>query len=115
MSGDCIFCKIANKEIPADIVYEDETMIAFKDINPQAPVHLVFIPKKHVETMNDLGDEDAGLLEKIFRKIKAVAKDNGIADGGYRTVINCNRDAGQEVFHIHVHLLGGRKFSWPPG
>ena len=115
MKDDCVFCKIANKELKADIIYEDEDIIGFKDINPQAPVHLVFIPRKHVGTLNDISPEDARLLGKILIKIKDVAGENKIAEDGYRVVINCNKGAGQEVFHLHVHLLGGRSFSWPPG
>ena len=115
MNEDCIFCKIVRKDIPAEIVYEDDEITAFKDIDPQAPVHFVFVPKKHIGTLNDITDEDAGVLSRILLKIKDTARQNGIADDGYRTVINCNRKAGQEVFHIHVHLLGGRDFKWPPG
>ncbi|MFC1480332.1 histidine triad nucleotide-binding protein, partial [Candidatus Omnitrophota bacterium] len=109
------FCKIARKETDAAVIYEDTELLAFKDIKPQAPVHILFIPKKHIETLNDLFGEDVGLLGRIFDKIKDVAKQEAIADDGYRVVINCNKNAGQEVFHLHVHLLGGRNFSWPPG
>ncbi|MBD3425951.1 MAG: HIT domain-containing protein [Candidatus Omnitrophica bacterium] len=115
MSEDCLFCKIIDKEIPADIVYEDDQMIAFKDINPKSPVHLLFIPKKHIANLNDVSDEDASLIGRILVKIKDLAGESDVAEKGYRVVINCNQDAGQEVFHIHVHLLGGRKFEWPPG
>lgn len=90
-------------------------MLAFRDINPKAPVHVLFVPKKHVATVNDLSAEDAQLLARMFLKARDVAEDSGIADAGYRIVANCNKDAGQEVFHLHIHLLGGRKFGWPPG
>jgi len=90
-------------------------MIAFNDANPQAPVHILFIPKKHIETLNDITGKDASLVEKMLARIKDVAKDKAIAGDGYRVVINCNKMAGQEVFHLHIHLLGGRPFKWPPG
>ncbi len=115
MDDDCLFCKIANKEIESEVVYEDDEILAFKDINPKAPVHFLFIPKQHIASLNDIGEGDAGILGKIFLKVKEVAKKHGIDKNGYRTVINCNKDAGQEVFHVHAHLLGGRKFAWPPG
>lgn len=115
MAGDCLFCKIVKKEIKSEIVYEDEEIIAFKDVKPRAPIHYLFIPKKHIETLNDVLPEDAALLGKIFTKIKDISSEMEIADSGYRVVINCNKDAAQEVFHLHAHLLGGRKFSWPPG
>ena len=112
---DCIFCKIAEKIIPADVVYEDGEVLGFRDLNPQAPEHFIFIPKKHISTLNDLDAEDASLVGDIVFKIMETAKRLGISDEGYRTVINCNRAAGQEIFHLHVHVMGGRKFSWPPG
>jgi histidine triad (HIT) family protein len=115
MSADCLFCKILNKEIPAEVVYEDEEILAFKDINPKAPVHLLFIPKKHIETINDINESDASLIGKMLLRIKETAKKKGIDKDGYRVVLNCNKNAGQEVFHIHAHLLGGRAFTWPPG
>ena len=115
MNDDCIFCKIIEKTIPSKIVFEDDDIIAFHDINPQARVHLIVIPKKHIETVNDLNEEDGFLLGKIFGTIKALAIENGVSEEGYRVVINCNKNAGQEVFHVHFHLLGGRKFTWPPG
>lgn len=115
MSNDCIFCKIVHKDIDAQIVYEDDEILAFRDINPQAPVHIIFIPKKHIETFNDVSASDAGLVAKMLMKTKEIALDEGVADEGYRVVINCNYNAGQEVFHLHVHLLGGRSFAWPPG
>lgn len=115
MGNDCIFCKIAGKSIKAGVVYEDDEVMAFKDLNPKAEIHLLFIPKKHIPTVNDIREEDAALVGRIFLRIKEIAKEQGISDAGYRIVANCNKDAGQEVFHLHFHLLGGRKFSWPPG
>jgi histidine triad (HIT) family protein len=115
MKDDCIFCKIANKEIKAEIVYEDEEIVAFKDLKPAAPVHFLFITKKHIETLNDIPEEDVGLVGRLFFRIREIAANEGISEDGYRIVVNCNKNAGQEVFHLHVHLLGGRLFSWPPG
>jgi histidine triad (HIT) family protein len=115
MSTDCLFCKIASKEIPAEIVHEDEEILAFKDINPKAPVHFLFIPKKHIETLNDITENEASLTANILLRIKDTAKKYNIDKSGYRVVFNCNKDAGQEVFHIHAHLLGGRLLTWPPG
>lgn len=115
MSDDCIFCKIVHKDIDAQVVYEDDEILAFSDINPQAPVHIVFIPKKHIETFNDISSRDADLMARLMIKVKEVALEKGISKEGYRVVANCNRGAGQEVFHLHVHLLGGRSFTWPPG
>lgn len=112
---DCIFCKIAAGEIPAGIVYDDEHVLAFRDINPQAPVHVIVIPKRHIPTLNDLSPEDAGLIGQMFLAARQVASDLGVADSGYRTLINCNRDGGQDVFHVHMHLLAGRMMGWPPG
>lgn len=111
---DCIFCKIANKEIPADIVYEDENIIAFKDLNPAAPTHLLFIPRKHIPTLMDVDGENGQLLGDLHRAVARVAREQGL-ESGFRLVSNCNKDAGQEVFHIHYHLLAGRLFRWPPG
>jgi histidine triad (HIT) family protein len=113
--ADCIFCKIANKDIPSEVVYEDEKVIAFKDLNPQAPIHVLVIPKKHISTLNDIEEEDSALIGHIYYTIKNLAKDMGIDEDGYRVVSNCGEFGGQTVFHIHFHLLGGRKFSWPPG
>jgi histidine triad (HIT) family protein len=115
MKDDCIFCKIASKEIKADVVYEDDEIIGFRDIKPQAPIHFVFISRKHIDTLNDVFPEDARLLGKMLVKIRDVAKKEKVAESGYRVIVNCNKGAGQEVFHLHVHLLGGRSFSWPPG
>ncbi|NOZ03704.1 MAG: histidine triad nucleotide-binding protein [FCB group bacterium] len=113
--NDCIFCKIVDKEIPAEIVYENEEVVAFNDINPQAPVHVLIIPKKHIPTLNNIVGEQKKLIGEILLVAQKIAREKGIAERGYRTVFNCNADAGQDVFHIHLHLLGGRKMTWPPG
>ncbi len=110
---DCIFCKIIKKEIPADIVYEDEKVIAFNDINPKAPVHILVIPKVHIPTLNDI--KDFSVVSYIYKIITKLAREKGIDKDGYRVVANCNEQAGQSVFHIHFHLLGGRALQWPPG
>ena len=112
---DCIFCKIVAGDIPADIVYQDDTVLAFRDLNPQAPTHALVIPRKHVSTLNDLADEDAELVGRMHLAARVVAQQDGIAETGYRTVFNCNEGAGQTVFHIHLHVLGGRRMTWPPG
>jgi histidine triad (HIT) family protein len=112
---NCLFCKIAKGEIPANIAYSDDDTIAFHDINPQAPHHVVIIPHKHIETLNDLQEEDSELIGHMAQTAAKIAKQLNIADEGYRLVINCNANAGQSVFHIHAHLLGGRKLAWPPG
>ncbi|WP_456405022.1 histidine triad nucleotide-binding protein [Thiolapillus sp.] len=112
---DCIFCKIAAGEIPAEVVYEDEDVLVFRDLNPQAPTHVLVIPRRHIATINDLQPEDAELVGKMTLAAKAVAEQEGIAQEGYRTVFNCNAAAGQTVFHIHMHVLGGRAMGWPPG
>ena len=112
---ECLFCKIAEKGIPSSIVYEDEEIVAFNDINPQAPVHVIIIPRKHIEKTSDIALEDIEIVGKMIFVAKDIAKEKGVSDTGYRLVFNCNKDAGQAVFHIHLHLLGGRKFSWPPG
>ncbi len=113
--NDCIFCKIVDKEIPAEIVYENEEVMAFNDINPQAPIHVLIIPKKHIPTLNNIIAEQKKLIGEILMVAQKIAREKGIAERGYRTVFNCNADAGQDVFHIHLHLLGGRKMTWPPG
>ena len=110
-----LFSKIINKEIPADVVYEDNEIIAFNDINPQAPVHILIVPKKEIRTLNNLDENDQKIIGKIFLTVKKLAKEFNIDKTGYRTVFNCNEDGGQTVFHIHLHLLGGRKLDWPPG
>ncbi len=111
----CLFCKIVEKKIPARVVHEDGEVVAFEDINPQAPTHLLVIPRKHIPTLNDLTPADDALVGKVYRVAAKLAADRGIAAEGWRTVINTNRGAGQTVFHIHVHLLGGRALTWPPG
>ncbi len=110
-----IFDKIIEKEIPADIVFEDDQILAFKDINPQAPIHILIIPKKRIATINDIEESDSNLIGNIIIRAKLIAKEMGLAEDGYRLVFNCNADGGQEVYHIHLHLLGGRKMTWPPG
>ena len=113
--SDCVFCKIAAGEIPAERVYEDDAFVAFEDIDKQAPVHLVVIPKRHVERLTDLGEGDAAFAGGWLLAANRAAEAAGIAQSGFRVVSNCNADAGQEVFHIHCHVLGGRKLTWPPG
>lgn len=113
--SDSIFTKIIKREIPAEIVYENETVLAFKDIDPKAPVHILIIPKKQIPTINDAQAEDAELLGNIILAAKEIAKTMNIDENGYRLVFNCNKDAGQTVFHIHCHMLGGRPLNWPPG
>ncbi|HSW70090.1 MAG TPA: histidine triad nucleotide-binding protein [Gammaproteobacteria bacterium] len=112
---DCLFCKIASGEIPAKLIYEDPQVIAFDDINPQAPHHKLIIPRKHIATLNELSVEDNALLGHMVQAAKKIAVELGIAEEGYRLVMNCNSGAGQSVFHIHAHLLGGRQMKWPPG
>ena len=111
MDADCIFCKIASGEIPSDKVYEDDEIVAFNDIHPQAPVHVIFIPREHVSGVNDLNERTAETVGKIFLAAKKVAGELGVAEGGYRIIANTNRDSGQEVFHLHLHLLGGRQLG----
>lgn len=113
--SDCLFCKIANKEIPAEMVFESENVFAINDINPQAPHHVLIIPRNHIATVNDLTEGDSATLGEIFLAVKELAADLGISEDGYRCVFNCNAGAGQTVFHIHLHLLGGRPMKWPPG
>jgi len=113
--SDCIFCKIAAGEIKADIVYQDDRVVAFRDLNPQAPTHVLVIPREHIATANDLTQENASIVASMMLAAKQIAEREGIAERGYRTVLNCNAEAGQSVFHIHLHLLGGRPMGWPPG
>jgi histidine triad (HIT) family protein len=115
MAEDTIFGKIARGEIPAEIVYEDEQVVAFRDLHPQAPTHVLVIPRKPIPTLNDAAPEDAELIGRLFLAAAKVAEQEGFAEDGYRTVINCNANGGQTVFHLHVHLLGGRPLQWPPG
>lgn len=113
--SDDLFLKIINREIPADIVYETDDLLAFRDISPQAPLHVLIIPKQHIRTINDLGDEHSELVGKLFLAAAEIAQNEGIAEDGYRVVMNCNGAGGQAVYHIHLHLLGGRQMGWPPG
>jgi histidine triad (HIT) family protein len=115
MAADCLFCKMISGEIKPNTVYENDEILAFRDINPQAPVHVLVIPKQHIATLNELTPGHAELVGKLTLAAQKVARDLGIADTGYRTVMNCNRDAGQSVWHVHLHLLGGRLMAWPPG
>ena len=112
---DCLFCKMASGAIKPDIVYQDDTVLAFRDINPQAPLHVLVIPRQHVSTLNDLQDSDGALIGKLYLAAKQITAQEGVAERGYRTVMNCNAEAGQSVFHVHLHLLGGRPMHWPPG
>ena len=112
---NCLFCRIIAGEIPGAIVYQDDHLVAFKDINPQAAMHVLIVPRRHIPSLNDLTPEDDGLVGEMVRRAAALARENGHADAGYRTVFNCNADAGQTVFHIHLHVLGGRRLGWPPG
>jgi len=112
---DCIFCKIAEGALPAKIIHQDPELVAFRDINAAAPTHILIIPRAHLETVNDLGDEHAGMIGRMHLLAKRLAGREKLAERGYRLVLNCGPDAGQAVFHIHLHLIGGRKMSWPPG
>lgn len=113
--ADCLFCKIVSGDIPGAIVYQDEHLVAFRDINPQAPLHALIVPRRHIATLNDLVPEDDDLVGEMVRRAAAIAREHGYAERGYRTVFNCNAEAGQSVFHIHLHVLGGRAMRWPPG
>lgn len=112
---DCLFCKIVDGDLPADIVYENDALVAFRDINAKAPTHILLIPRRHIATMNDLQNGDESLAGELFITAAKIAADEGLADDGYRVIMNCNEAAGQSVFHIHLHLMGGRTMSWPPG
>lgn len=111
----CIFCNIVSRELPSETIYEDDQVVAFKDLHPKAPHHLLIIPRKHIETLNDVPEEDTKLLGHMMQTAKKLAKQLNISENGYRVLMNCNKDAGQLVFHIHLHLLGGRTMHWPPG
>jgi histidine triad (HIT) family protein len=113
VSDDCIFCKIANRQIPVEPVYEDEEFIAFRDVNPQAPVHILLIPRSHYSTLLDVKDE--GLLGRAMLAASEIARRQNVDESGFRTVINCRDDGGQTVYHLHIHVMGGRFLSWPPG
>jgi len=112
---DCLFCKIIDREIPADIVYEDDAVLAFNDINPQAPSHLLIVPKLHIATLNDIEEGDLALVGRLQYTAAKLAAEKGFAEAGYRVVMNCNDQGGQTVYHIHMHLMGGRRFTWPAG
>ena len=112
---DCLFCRIINKEIPSRLVYEDEKVLAFEDIKPQAPAHILIIPKKHLASLKEADENDQNLLGYLLLTARKIAQDKGLAESGFRLVINSGPDSGQEVYHLHVHLLGGRRFGWPPG
>ncbi len=112
---DCIFCKIAAGEIPARIAYENERLVAFHDLFPQAPTHLLIIPRQHYATLNEVPASESALLGEMMSTATQLARDLGVADSGYRVVMNCNQDGGQSVYHIHLHLLAGRQLGWPPG
>lgn len=111
----CLFCRVISNEIPSKRVFEDDTLVAFHDVTPQAPVHVLIVPRRHIATLNDLRPGDEALIGSMLLRASAIAGDLGLASRGYRAVFNCNREAGQSVFHIHLHLLGGRPMSWPPG
>lgn len=112
---DCIFCRVAKKEVPAKIAFEDDDLVAFEDLHPQAPVHLLLIPKKHISTLDKINAEDQVLLGKLLWAAKEIARKKKIAEPGFRLVLNCNPDGGQLVYHLHMHLMGGRQMHWPPG
>ena len=112
---NCLFCKIANKQIPAKIVFEDDDVVAFEDINPQAPTHILLIPRTHVPSLDQLGAQHHEMIGGVVERAAAIASDRKLNERGYRLVVNCGEGAGQSVFHVHIHLLGGRSFSWPPG
>ena len=113
--SDCLFCKIINGEIPSDKVFENDDIYAFRDVNPVAPLHVLIIPKKHISSINEVETEDAETMGKLFLAAKKIAANEGYTDAGFRTVMNCGEDAGQTVFHVHMHLLAGRELLWPPG
>ena len=113
--SDCLFCRIIAGTAPASKIYEDNEIVAINDASPQAPLHVLVMPRRHIATLNDLQPEDDELIGKMMRRAAAIASEKGVAERGYRTLFNCNRDALQSVFHIHLHVLGGRRFGWPPG
>jgi histidine triad (HIT) family protein len=115
MASDCLFCRIATHELPAKIVFENERVVAFEDLHPQAPTHVQLIPRKHIATSLEVGAEDREVVGELVQTAAAIARERGFADDGYRLVVNTNAAAGQSVYHLHLHLLGGRTFRWPPG
>lgn len=112
---DCLFCKIVSGDVPAEILHETDSVVAFRDISPKAPTHVLVIPREHIATINDIDPEHEKTIGQLFTAAKAVAAEEGLSESGYRVVMNCGEGAGQSVFHIHLHLLGGRPLSWPPG
>jgi len=114
-TSDCLFCRIVAGEIPADVIHESERVIAFRDINPQAPTHVLIIPRTHVSTINDMTEDHSQDFAALFHAARLIAQSEGVADDGYRVVMNCNAGAGQSVYHVHLHLLAGRRLTWPPG
>mgnify|MGYP006084911171 FL=1 len=112
---ECLFCKIRDGEIPSEIVYENDYLLAFNDINPIAPIHILIIPKEHISTLNDIEEKHTQTIGELFLAAKKIANDKGISESGYRTIFNCNKDGQQTVFHIHLHLIAGRQMTWPPG
>ena len=115
MAENCIFCRIIDGRLPARILHQDDRLVAIEDIAPQAPVHVLVIPRRHIATLDDLAPDDEGLVGALVRRAAIIARERGVSESGYRTVFNCKRGAGQTVFHIHLHLFGGRRFTWPPG
>lgn len=113
--ADCLFCKIAANEIPSKLVYEDEKAVAFEDINPEAPTHILVIPRKHISTIMDIAEDDHELIGHLYSVVRKIAKKLDLDEKGFRTVFNCGKDGGQTVFHVHIHILGGRLMTWPPG
>ena len=113
--ADCLFCKVVAGQVPATVVFQNDQVVAFKDITPRAPTHVLIVPRRHIATLNELAPDDDRLVGEMVRAAAAIAKEQGLAERGYRTVFNCNADAGQTVFHVHLHLLGGRPMTWPPG
>ena len=113
--SDCLFCRIREGEMSADIIFENDKVLAFRDVNLQAPIHILIIPRKHISTVNDITEGDEEVMAELFMVAKTIAAQEGVSDEGYRLVVNCNEGAGQAVFHIHMHLLAGRTMSWPPG
>ncbi len=115
MADTCIFCGIVSRQVPSDVVHETEKVLAFRDISPQAPHHILVIPKRHIATLEDLNIDDAALIGEMYLAAQQVARQEGFADDGYRTVINCGAHGHQTVYHLHLHVLGGRRMRWPPG
>lgn len=112
---NCLFCRIIAGEVPGTLLHQDDRLVVLQDINPQAPLHALVVPRKHIATLNDLGPDDDGLVGEMLRRAAWLAQERGFGERGYRTVFNCNREAGQTVYHIHLHVLGGRPLAWPPG